>query len=207
MTVGMTTQQPVDTFDGELDLRSYLDVLIRYKWLVIGMTAAVVALGALVSFMQAPSYESSVVVALPAAQGEAGLGLNPSGYEEFAISEAVVKNARKSLGWNLNDRSRSGEYNVLLREEGMEGQDALLVVTASANTPVDSLSLAQEWVYAFDNEVLALLEGQLARQQAASELASARLTGELADGENLLAAMDQQTSLSLSLSWAPGSPA
>jgi uncharacterized protein involved in exopolysaccharide biosynthesis len=187
----MTAQQPVETWDTELDFRSYFDALARYKWLVIGITVLAVAFAALVSFMQSPSYESSIVVGLPAAQGQAGLGLSLPGYAEFAISEPVVNAAL------LNPDPLSGSYKAELRREGIEAQDELLVITASASTPAEALSLAEHWVVAFDGQVLTLLEEQLARQKAASELASAQLTGELTEAENRLDAMDQRTSLSL----------
>jgi hypothetical protein len=230
MAVGMTTPESADVFDDEFDLRSYLDRLVRYKWLVTGTAAAFIVLGALVSFLQPASYESTVVVSLPAAQGECeflgpmaptverlpsltssgrspsicvGLGLQPSAYKEFANNAPVMNKVGENLGLQVNTQPLPGSYEVQLKYhptsfDGISFMDeGFLVVIASANTPVDSFSLAQEWPYAFDSEVITLLEGQLARKQAASEQVATQISHELADAENLLGAMDQQVSLSL----------
>ena len=189
----MSAQQPIETWDDGIDLRFYVDVLSRFKWLIAGVTAAAIAVAAFLSYVVlSPSYESSVVVALPAAGGEAGLGMTPLGYEEFAVSDAVLGAVRQNLGFDQNPGQLPGSYDVQLRQDG-----GLLLITASAGTAEESFQLANQWVSGFNEKVLTLLEGQLGRQQAALNQALAELLGELENAKETLATMDQETSLSL----------
>ena len=190
----MATQQPIETVDEGIDLRSFIDTAIRFKWLVMGLPAAAITFAGLFSFVVSPSYESSVIVALPAAGGETGLGMTPSAYEEFALSESVMHVVRQNLGLDPNP---GGRYDVQLREDQLREDAGLLVVTASAGSAEGSFRLASEWVGAFYEQTLALLIEQLATQQAAAEQASGELLGELAIAEDALDAVDRKASLSL----------
>ena len=188
----MTTQQPIETVDDGIDLRSFIDTVIQFKWLIVGLTAAAVTFVGFFSFAQSPSYESSVIVALPDAVGEAGLGLTPPAYEEFALSASVLDTVRQNLGLDPNPGQLPGRYDGQLRQDA-----GLLVVTASAERAEESFRLASAWVDAFHEQTLALLVQQLAAQRAGVEQASGELLGELATAQEALDAVDRKASLSL----------
>ena len=188
----MATQQPIETVDEGIDLRSFIDTAIRFKWLVMGLPAAAITFVGLFSFVVSPSYESSVIVALPAARGEAGLGLTPEAYEEFALNDSVIDTVRQNLGLDPNPGHLLGRLDAQLRKDA-----GLLVVTASTETGEQSFRLAGWWVDAFYEQTLALLVEQLATQRAGVEQASGELLGELAIAEDALDAVDRKASLSL----------
>ena len=191
----MSTQPPVETWDEGVDLRSYINVVIRYRWLVAGMVATVVAVTGFVSYAMLDStYESTVIVTLPAASGENGLGLVPQGYEEFAISEPVLLTVRRILNIDDNPGVLPGDYEAQL----IQGEGArLMSVTASAKTPDDALLLADVWVDAFGQRSRQLLVNQLSRKNEAATESLDALLVDLIAVEDAVAAMDQETPLSL----------
>ena len=46
----MTAQQPAHGLDDGSDLRAYVEAVIRYKWLILGIVAGVMAVTAIVNY-------------------------------------------------------------------------------------------------------------------------------------------------------------
>ena len=71
----MTTPQPRSEWDDSIDLRKWIDALIRYKFLIIGITVVAVGVAAAYSYLvQAPRFESTAGAQLPSANGEGSWG-------------------------------------------------------------------------------------------------------------------------------------
>ena len=61
----MPNRSPVEAQyppDDEISLREIWQVLVRYKWLVLGMPAIAVAAAIVVSFLMKPVWEATAVV-------------------------------------------------------------------------------------------------------------------------------------------------
>ena len=73
----MTTPQPGPELDDSIDLRKWVDALIRYKFLILGIVVVAVGFAVVFSYLvQTPRFESTVSATLPPANGEGGLGLS-----------------------------------------------------------------------------------------------------------------------------------
>ncbi|MFH1140819.1 MAG: Wzz/FepE/Etk N-terminal domain-containing protein [Chloroflexota bacterium] len=189
----MTTQQPDQTWDEGVDLRAAIDALFRHRWLIMALVILAIGAAGVLSYMvMPPTYEPSVVVTLPAAGGTDGLGLPPSGYKEFAASNRVIAAVQQKLGTHQTPSELAGQYDVQLDEAS-----GLLTVTASAETADATLQLASLWVGAFSEQTLAVLRAQLARQKAVAEQAAESLLSDVTKAEDVLAAFDQKTPISL----------
>src|SRR3546814_14472181 len=65
---------PMEPMDDELDLRHYLDVVNRRKWLIIVVTVLVAAVAIGLSLTQTPMYRSGALVLLQGDDAERRLG-------------------------------------------------------------------------------------------------------------------------------------
>lgn len=95
----MTRPQPRPDWDDSINLRKWVDVLIRYRFLILGIVVVVVGVAAAFGYLvQTPRFESTAGAVVPSANGEGGLGLTLRGYQEFATSTAVIESMRQKLG-------------------------------------------------------------------------------------------------------------
>jgi len=65
---------PMEPVDDELDLRHYLDVVSRRKWLIIAVAVAVAAVAVGLSLAQTPKYRGATEVLLQGDDAERRLG-------------------------------------------------------------------------------------------------------------------------------------
>jgi uncharacterized protein involved in exopolysaccharide biosynthesis len=65
---------PMEPADDELDLRHYLDVVNRRKWLIIAVTVLVAAVAVGLSLAQTPMYRATTQVLLQGDDAERRLG-------------------------------------------------------------------------------------------------------------------------------------
>ena len=62
----MTTPQPRPDWDDSIDLRKWVDALIRYKFLIVGILVAAVGVATVFSYLvQTPRFESKAGAVLP----------------------------------------------------------------------------------------------------------------------------------------------
>ena len=189
----MSTQQPAHGLEEGIRLRAYVEVIVKYKWLVLASVAVAVALATVVNlFVLSPTYVSSVVVELPGADGSGGLGLTTQGYREFAISGPVVDAVLQQVGSNPGSSAASGKLSLLT-----EPDSGLVTVTASAQTADAAVELVTDWVGVFGQQTLALLEAQMDVKIAVAEVALDELLARLTDSEDALAKFDRVSPLSL----------
>ena len=188
----MSTQQPAHRLDDGVDLRAYVGVIVKYKWLVLVSVAVAVAVTTVFNYVVlSPTYRASVVVELPRADGSDGLGLTPQGYREFAISGPVVDAVRQQVGSNPDSSPASGSFTLQL-----ETSSRLVTVTASAQTADAAVEMVTEWVSVFRQQTLALLEAQMDVQLAAAVAELNELLVGLTDSEDALADFDRVSPLS-----------
>ena len=189
----MITQQPSQTGDDEGDFRLHIDVLIQQKWLILGLIFVSVVVTGILSYVVLPStYESSVVVSLPPADGTDGMGMTGEGYREFAISDAVKSALRQKFGPNPTSDPLPGRYDAQLDQNAK-----LLTVTATARTSNEVSQLANLWVEAFRQQTQAFIEQQLAIQKDAAQLAVENLLTNLTGTEDAFAQFDRGNPISL----------
>ena len=189
----MSTQQPVHRWEDGIDLRQYLEAIVRYKWLVLMTIVVAVAVATIVNFLVlSPTYRSSIVVSLPSADGSDGLGLTPQGYMAFAISGLVVDAVRQQVGSNPDPGAASGTF--ALESEPSSG---LVTITASAQTADAAVGLARVWADVFRQQTLALLQAQLDTQIAVADVTLNERLVELTDSEDALADFARISPLSL----------
>ena len=189
----MSIQQPTQPWDDGIGMRVYVDVLAHHKWLILALIAGAVLITGLISYLVLPpTYQSSVVVTLPTADGQNGMGMTPQGYEQFSASEPVMAAVWERSGLDPIPRQLRDRYTLQLNTEGR-----LLTVTASGQTADDALQLARLWVEAFYEQVQVSIQQQLAGQKDNTEQAVAILLSEFTGAEEKLAAFDQETPLSL----------
>lgn len=62
MTQNLPQPPAVNAPENELDLVRYLDVLVANRWLIAGIAAAVMLLGAAYAFLARPVYEADIMV-------------------------------------------------------------------------------------------------------------------------------------------------
>ncbi len=183
----MTTPQPRPEWDDSIDLRKWVDALIRYKFLIVGIVVAAVGLAAGFSYLvQTPRFESTAGAVLPLANGEGGLGFSLRGYQELATSTAVLESMRENQGL--------ASAPALVRNQlqgSTDAEERYISITASAETGEAAFSLASQWLQAYDEQVQALIRQQ---HTYLKEEATARLElllPELANLENSLSKLDR----------------
>lgn len=180
---GQTSENPTSSeawaVDDEIDLRKYLDTLMRRWREIVIITIAIVVLAAAavltLRFVQAPMYESTATVAIVRTQTQVNLD------ERFTTSSGEVTNAdansRRSalLGLvsngaiaerviaELSDTldEKEQEPATLLRRidaelsspGGRTAQSDLIAITARADTPEKAAAIANIWAQHYVQEV------------------------------------------------------
>lgn len=209
---GQTSENPTSSeawaVDDEIDLRKYLDTLMRRWREIVIITIAIVVLAAAavltLRFVQAPMYESTATVAIVRTQTQVNLD------ERFTTSSGEVSNAdansRRSalLGLvsngaiaerviaELSDTldEKEQEPATLLRRidaelsspGGRTAQSDLIAITARADTPEKAAAIANIWAQHYVQEVNRIY-GQVPDEMIASvqsELDQARTNYETA---------------------------
>jgi len=189
----VTTQQNSHTWDDGIDLREYIGVIFRRKWLILVLAVLAIAVAGILSYMVLPpTYESSLVVSLPAADGGDGFGMNPQAYEEFAASPSVEAAVEQSLGSQPNPGRFAARYDTQLDQNAR-----LLTVRTSARTAQEALLAATLWTDAFYGEVLAAFQEQITREKVVAQRAVEDLLVEVTKAEDVRATFDKENPISL----------
>ncbi|MBO8140895.1 MAG: hypothetical protein H0Z37_01770 [Firmicutes bacterium] len=155
---------PAEAWDDEIDLRQLVESLWRRRRLIIGLTVMAVLVAGVLSFLVLPpSYESSITVALPAADGQQ-VGMGPRAYEAFALSNRV-----------LQSMIRLGSLDVTpvalesVMDSKLDVEPRLLTIPVRARTPEEAQELARLWYQAFVSETEAYVAAQIDEQLTVAE--------------------------------------
>ena len=109
-------------WDDEIDLRQLVEVLLRRKWLIFGLIVAAVALAGIYSFfVLPPRYEATMTVALPAVDGEDGLGMSVNAYRAFAFSNRVLGAMIEDGGLNMTPPGVEAGFHIRGRTSPLPG--------------------------------------------------------------------------------------
>ncbi len=170
----------------EIDLREYIDVLWRGKWVIAAITLCAMVTAGLISFFALdPVYESTVVLAasLPEeARADVGdpvilgiIGGTPQAHIRFLKDPAVLERAAQTLATRdirVGARALGGKTTVRAVGDPAKG-DKLLEVTARDKVPENSRIMADTIAEEYVNFLSGLVSARLSsrRQQVGMELA------------------------------------
>ena len=214
----MTAPQPRPEWDDSIDLRKWVDALIRYKFLIVGIVVVAVGVAALFSYLvQTPRFESTAGAVLPPANGECGLGFSLRGYQELATSTAVIEKMRQKLGLalapalvrnQLKVSTEEGEGYISITTFRQAGKapfqvatdrgERLISVTASGETGEEAFQLATQWIQSYDEQVQTVILRQFTDFKHEATLRIELLLPELALVEDRLTRFDRLAPVSSS---------
>lgn len=185
---------PPTDVEEPLDLRHYLDVLLRRKWLIVGCVVIVTAVAVALSVRETPMYRSSTELLLQsneaeqrlAGSGQAGTDRNRVQTEIGVVESDLVRRAvAEELGYLPEvDVSAQGETDIIeISATSPEPETAAEVANTYARVyvewrrqrTIDDLLAAQETVQA---EISALQDQLAALQQPVQDLENQLLAAE-----------------------------
>lgn len=214
-----TPQHPVkDTDDDEIDLLELLIVLVRHKWLVIGLPVATGILAMLISLTMTPIFTSTATIMPPqqqssgisamlgslgglagAAGGIAGLK-NPNdlyvGFlESRTIADTLITRFKLQQRFETStmDDTRKALAGISTMSNGKK--DGMISVTVNAPDPQFAADLANAYVDELDNmtQTMALTEAAQRRLFFEKQLKEAR--DQLSDAEVALRTTQEKTGM------------
>jgi len=187
--------------DDEIDLRLYMEVLLKAKWLIAGITLAGILLAGFLSFaVLDPTYEATVVVTLPPARGQSGsivrLGMSPEAYHQLATSlpvmEAIYERTGAHLGPEVEASSLYKRFETRLDKDG-----GLLEVTVKGGTAEEAHLLASTWRQVYQETVHRHIEDQLAASMASVGEQVQQAAAAFEQAQEALATFDREHGLSI----------
>lgn len=172
----MTAQQPPKDWEDGIDLRQWIDVLIRRWWLVAAIVTVFVMVAIIYSYgFQASVYESSGGATLPTINNEKWTGLTPLGHQEFASSTPVMESVKEKLDLELSPGQLRNHYNFQVDEKNF------ITVRATAESAEQAFQLASTWIEVYGQQMQAHLRQEVAQHKS-----------DMAENANLL--LDELTS-------------
>jgi len=178
----------------EIDLRQYIQILLRqWKW-IIGASVGAAVLALIISLLLPPTYEATALVAITKpryiinfdAQFQTVSNIQPSYkvYPELAASDAVLSTLWQTVAPQLPDLETV--QSLRGRATAEAGTDPSLVrLVVKAPTPAEAAHIANTWaeifirqanlIYGRGPEQLAFFETQLQQSKTELEAAEAAL--------------------------------
>lgn len=180
-TTPTPTPTPVDAWeaDDEIDLRKYIDVLIKRWREIVVITLAIIVLTAAavlgLRLLQAPEYEADAAVAIVRTQtqvtfddrfttsssevGNTDINSRRTALLGLVFNGAIAERVIAELGNQL--AANEQEPAMLLRRidatlstpGGRTGQSDLIAITARADTPAKAAAIANAWARYYVQEV------------------------------------------------------
>lgn len=145
--------------DETVDLRPYVDALLKYWWVIAGGVILVVALALIQSFLATPQYQATALIAITDPQQRVQFdprfvdttGQNPllKAYPELALSDELLSNVLEQA-----TAASQGEITTLSQLKGMLEAEAgsdprLLHLRVYSDDPQLSATIANEWAQQF----------------------------------------------------------
>lgn len=129
----------------EIDLREYVDLLVRrWKW-IVGLTVLAALLAGIVSFMISPTYETTAsVFVLPGITSNAQT-LSPQTQLALLQSGNVAQRTAQLLGDKLSVDEQRALLRGLIRVSPEATDKSVFKITAQANTEQKALEFANTW--------------------------------------------------------------
>jgi polysaccharide biosynthesis transport protein len=133
---------PMEPMDDELDLRHYLDVVNRRKWLIIVVTVLVAAVAIGLSLSQTPMYRSGAQVLLQGDDAERRMG----GADEFADARVNQNRVETEIGVIESNLVQDAVEAELGREPDVsvsaEGETDIIRISATSTEPEEAAAEA-----------------------------------------------------------------
>lgn len=158
--------------EDEIDLRQYVDVLMRRWKFVVGISALMVIVAAVLSFFVLPPvYDATAGVVVlrsraeisfdPKFKTESQAGQDPAARRAaltgLVKSSALAAEVITALGDSLSVEER--RVSTLLDQIKVSSQGDLIEITASAGTPQKAAAIANAWAEAYISQVNDLYSG------------------------------------------------
>jgi capsular polysaccharide biosynthesis protein len=178
----VTTQQNPAPWEDTIDLRQWVNALVR-RWWVIAVVAALATVAAVVFtyVIQTPAYTSSGGATLPPGSDTAGIGLKERGYLEFARSTPVMEAVRDNLGLDMSAGELRNYYAFRLENGNF------ITVTATAASGRQAFEMADAWLQVYNQQVQQLLQQDFAERRNGLAQQADLLSRELSEAEDRLA--------------------
>jgi hypothetical protein len=139
----------MNEYEREIELYDYIEVLLKYKWVILVTTLFCGGLGRIMRPVETPPfYEADVVLIMktPIQQGSAAdvpVTTQSSGfYEALALADDLKQALSDSLDLNLSPRSMDGMLKVEVLDPGIR-------LTARAHDPDLPIRLVNSWAELF----------------------------------------------------------
>ncbi|MFV2044184.1 MAG: GumC family protein [Anaerolineales bacterium] len=205
------------SYEDEIDLRQYIDVLMRNWWIVAVATLLAAAFGLIVSFSLTPTYEAAALVAFTESRYQIQfdprfetVSLEPPGgqtLEAMATSDDMLQSVLSEVGGELPSSARTlDQFRRTITAEARP-KSQVLELRASAATPDLAARIANLWaenfvVFANDlmsgaSSELRFFEGQVVNAEAQLEAGEQALIDfeSRNEAENLRSELDARRDL------------
>jgi len=178
--------QRVPYDEGEIDLRVYIRVLVRYWWFIVGAALVAALVAGVIGLRSTPVYEATAAVVITQSRTELSLepkfrivdeGLGVAGSDLKARRSALaglVRNATiatevvADLGDQLSPRMRD-VARLMGAVEGKVVHGDLIQITARSSSPVTAALVANAWGAEYEKYVNRLFGGGETESAAAIE--------------------------------------
>ena len=161
--------------EDEIDLRKYIDVLLKHWKLITIITGAAVIVAILVSFLSPPVYEATSLVLITKARSEivlvpeyrTAIQQDSASMRQallaLAKSPSVANQVIKQLGNELEPNER--KTNKMLAKIGVSSEGDLIRISAKSNNPQKAVTIANAWAESYKSYVNDLYGGLLQSSQ------------------------------------------
>lgn len=191
----METEEP---YEYEVDLRDYIKVIWREKWIIVGIFLLAVGLAAGYSFTRPATYKTETTLAVTPNVSKRllnGTGvsvgeLDPDTYREIAKSNDLLKDVTKEVNDTFAEKrtSPSALKNKISVEIKTEERDFPLVkATVTGNHPQKIKKIANTWAEHFVQRINSFVSKEATRifQSLSEQFQTIQEELEAAEEENL----------------------
>ncbi|MFC1981431.1 GumC family protein [Chloroflexota bacterium] len=157
--------------EDELDLRKYIDVLLRHWKVIVSITLIAVIIAGLVSFLSPRTYEANAVVIITKARSEIIFEPKyPTFLEEDSISQrkALIAQVKSSavatqVIEQLGDKFKPEERRVenMLGKVQVREQGDLIEISVKSTDPYQATVIANAWAESYESYINGLYSGIL----------------------------------------------
>lgn len=171
-------------YEEEIDLRVYIDVLLRRRRLIITLALGMAVIALIISFLLPPSYEAQAALSVAPRRSNITLTedftLSEEEFSQISINQRAealteiarsLKVAQAVMEAHPNLDGKEATPNSMVNKIEVATKNDLLLITASTDTPQKAADLATAWVevtqeqinkvYTFDTEIVAELQSEM----------------------------------------------
>jgi uncharacterized protein involved in exopolysaccharide biosynthesis len=142
--------------DDVIDLRKYINILLKKIWWIIGFTVGFGLLGLALAFLLPNTYQATAIAAITQARNELRFDpriqtvnefdLNYQSFATLATSDTIIQELYESLGL---DPEQVSSPQALRSSLEAEVRSDLIIFNVSDNDPVMAAEIANQWLDIF----------------------------------------------------------